>query len=112
MITSSDELSKNLIKQLKTNSSSHTLNSKNSNNSDSKKKSKESNNALSNLFDKTPLPKKKDIKYLEENIYKEKQDDRRNLLKEQCAIDIIVYKDKMLKSLTKNEKNNEVKPKY
>ena len=132
MIDTAEELSKNLIFKIKT---THTNSSKNNgkkklnyeltdkNKSKSKIKDDNSNNNSSNIskkntfnfepnLEKIPLPQKKDIKYLEENIYKENPDERRNLIKDQCSIDIISYKKNNLKLLNNDEKNLALKSKY
>ena len=70
-------------------------------------------NSFSLNLEKFPLPMKKNIKYLDDNIYKEKTDDQKgNLLKEKCSVDIISSNNNGLKLLNKDEKNNFLKSKY
>ena len=126
MISTADEISKNFLFKLKT---SNTTTSKNNarrkikfeNNDKKNSKTKDENtnsnniskkNTLEKNIENNPLPEKKDIEYLEKNLYKKNLNDRRNLLKEQCPINIISYENNNLKLLNNDEKNNALKSKY
>ena len=80
----------------------------NSSNSLSKKNSFKFDKNL----EKCPLPKKKNIQKLDENIYNEKIDERRNHLKDQCSINIISLKNNDVKLHDDNEKNNVLKSRF
>ena len=140
MIDTSEKMSKNLIDKIKKNNDSNNTNDNNNNevqNTKNSKKSQNKNNNKKNSFnnngqkengavddnitkkdsfsvklDKFPLPKKKNIKYLEDNIYKENPDLKGNPLKEKCSLDIISSNNNGLKLLTNEEKNNILKSKY
>ena len=128
MIDTAEEISKNYFNKLKT---VNTTTSKNNtrkklkfdytDKKNSKTKDENTNSSIiskNNTFsleknlEKQPLPNKKDIKNLEKNIYKEKNGDRRNLLKEQCEINIISCQNNNIKILNNNDKNNVLKSKY
>ena len=128
MIDTAEELSKNLKNKI----NSSTINSRIANSkknistehSEKKKtKSKDENNITNNSnnsrakkktinFDKYPLPKKKNIKTLENTIYKEIPEKRRNLLKEQCALNIIFTQKDGLKLMNPEQKNKTLESKY
>ena len=128
MIDTAEELSKNFRNKL---SSSKITNSRYGNTKKSnittehsekrKTKSKDeisiTNNSnisrkkLVNL-EKLPLPKKINIKTLENNIYKEKPEKRRNLLKEQCSLNIITLDKDTLKLLKPEKKDEILESKY
>ena len=129
MIDTAEELSKNLSKRLSSSNNNLKINNSRKNNitdaSDKRKtKSKDENNNHTNIsnksrskknlnnFEKQPLPKKKNIKILENNIYKEQPNNRRNLLKEQCSLNIICNQKGVLKLLNNEEKNEIMKSKY
>ena len=130
MIDTTNEISKNFLKNLKNNNvntnSSKTNGKKNvtyDNMDKNKNKTREDNTSSGNIskkntfnleksLEKQPLPKKKNIKILDQNIYKEKPDERRNLIKEQCSIDIISHQNNVLKPLTGDKKSNALKSKY
>ena len=127
MIDTAEELSKNFTYKLTMNNNitnSRYTNSKKNNvteHSDKRKiKSKEENytnnsniskKKLANL-EKIPLPKKINMKTLENNIYKEKPEKRRNLLKEQCSLNIINLEKDGLKLLNTQKKEKMLESKY
>ena len=131
MIDTIDEISKKILFKLK---KEKTMNNTTSNQNNSgkkikfetekrKSKTKDENTNSSNIskknsfsleknLDKEPLPKKKNIDDLNKNIYKENPDERRNLLKDQCPLNVIAPKNNKLKLLNEEEKNSELKSKY
>ena len=129
MLNTADEISKNILYRLKT---ANTISNKNNSrkklkfdNKDKKNsKTKDENISSCNSINKinsfnlekniecNPLPQKKDIDYLEKNIYKKNINEKRNQLKEQCPINIIYYENNKLKLLNNDEKNNVLKNKY
>ena len=143
MIDTSEKMSKNLIDKIKkSNENNNTNDNNNSNdvqitNNSKKPQNKNGNNKRKSFnkngqkengatdenivkkdsfalnLEKFPLPMKKSIKYLEDNIYKEKPDNQNeNLLKEKCTVDIISSNNNGLKLLNKDEKNNILKSKF
>ena len=127
MIDTAEELSKNFIYKLtmtnNVTNSRHTNKKKNNitEHSDKRKtKSKDENNTNnSNIskkkldsLEKIPLPEKINMKTLETNLYKEKQEKRRNLLKEQCSLNIIYLDKDALKLLNTQKKEKLLESKY
>ena len=128
MNNTADEISKNFLFKLKTvntttskNNTRKKIKFENNNKKNSKTKDENTNSnniSKKNTFDleknieNNPLPEKKDIEYLEKNLYKKNLNDRRNLLKEQCPINIISFENNNLKLLNNDEKNNALKSKY
>ena len=125
MIDTAEELSKNLVSKLNTNSNSIN-NSRINNNSkkitpsehSEKRKSGNVTNS-SNIskkkliyLEKHPLPKKKNIKNLENNLYKENPEKRRSLLKDQCELNLITLDKDNLKLLNQEQKNKIFESKY
>ena len=129
MIDTAEELAKNLSSKITSNSNSinnsRYLNSKKNTPSEQseKRRSKvKENNIFTNHSNKSkrkliniekyPLPKKKDINKLENNLYKEKPEKRRNLLKEQCELNVIYLEKAGLNLLSQEEKNKMFESKY
>ena len=126
MIDTAEELSKNLTKRLNSsnNNSRFTNTKKNiiTDHSEKRKsKTKEDINPTNNSnkskkrpinLEKQPLPKKKNIKMLENNIYPEKPEKRRNLLKEQCSLNIIYSPKDTLMLMDPEQKNKIMESKY
>ena len=128
MIDTAEELSKNLSNRLNSsNNNSRFVNTKKNTTTDHSEKRKSKSredmniNATTNSniskkkpsnLEKQPLPKKKNIKVLEKNIYPEKQEKRRNLLKEQCSLNIIYLNKDTLKLMEPEQKNKIMESKY
>ena len=128
MIDTAEELSKNLSNKINSGNANSKFNiSKKNNITDNshsekrKNKSKEDFNVTSNsniskkkmfVIDKFPLPKKKNIKTLENNIYPEIPEKRRNLLKEQCPLNIVYMQKDTLKLMNQEQKNKFLESKY
>ena len=128
MIDTAEELSKNLSNRLNSsNNNSRFVNTKKHNTTDHSEKRKSKSredmniNATTNSniskkkpsnLEKQPLPKKKNIKVLEKNIYPEKKEKRRNLLKEQCSLNIIYLNKDTLKLMEPEQKNKIMESKY
>ncbi len=131
MINTADEISKNALYKLKMSNTTtnknnarkklnYNINYNNKRNSKTKDENTNNSNTLSkkNSFtlekniENNPLPKIKNIENLEKNIYKNNLNERRNLLKEQCPINIIYREKNNLKLLNNNEKNNALNSKY
>ena len=58
------------------------------------------------------MPKKKNIKNLENNLYKENPEKRRSLLKDQCELNLITLDKDNLKLLNQEQKNKIFESKY
>ena len=129
MIDTAEELSKNLTKTLITsnNNSLFASSKKNITTEHSEKRKRKSKEDVNNInatnnsdkskkklvnLEKQPLPKKKNIKTLENNIYPEKPEKRRNLLKEQCSLNIIYLPKDTLKSMDPEQKSKILESKY
>ena len=129
MIDTAEELSKNLIKTINSNNNSSRMSFTKKNNITTehsekrKSKVKDENIVSSNSniskpkkkslkLDKYPLPKKMNLKNIENNLYKDKPEKRRNLLKEQCCLNIIGLDKDNLKLLNTEEKNKILESKH
>ena len=125
MIDTAEGLCKNMSKREKTNSNiSRLVNTRKNNittdHSEKRKtKTKDENTNSSNInqknivnTEKFSVPKKKNIKSLEDNIYAEKPEKRRNVLRDQCSLNIICMKKDTLKLMNQEEKNKILESKY
>jgi hypothetical protein len=129
MIDTAEELTKNLTNKITSNSNSinnsrisHSKKITPSEHSERVKGKIKENNIITNNsnkskrklinFEKHPLPKKKNINNIENNLYKEKPEKRRSLLKEQCELNVISLEKGGLNLLNQDEKNKIFESKY
>ena len=129
MIDTAEELTKNLANKITSNSNSinnsrisHSKKITPSEHSERRKSKSKENNIITNNsnkskrklinFEKHPLPKKKNINNIENNLYKEKPEKRRSLLKEQCELNVISLEKGGLNLLNQDEKNKIFESKY
>ena len=123
MIETAEGIYKKLLKKEKTSHSiSHPINlRKNSSPTEKKRRTKTKDELTNNSntskkksgdIEKFSLPKKKNIKTLEDNIYAEKPEKRRNVLRDQCDINIISMQKDTLKLMNQQEKNKILESKY